>query len=85
VDPVAAKRDRDTGLKTWIIVAFALAIAAIAAVSLLSDERLHTRPNAGIRDVAAPEAVKHHDRDQIDQASRDQLREILRKSGNGDD
>ena len=81
---MATKRKQEPGLKTWIIVTFALTIGSLAAVALLSDERLNTRPNAGVENVAAPEASKDHDRDQIDQASRDQLREILRKSGNGD-
>jgi hypothetical protein len=80
-DPVAAKRDQKSGLSTWIIVTFALTIAALAAVALISDERLHSRPNAGFDDPGAPEADEDHDRDQIDQASRDQLRKILRDSG----
>ena len=83
-DPVATKRKQEPGLDTWIIVTFALTIGALAAVALLSDERLNTRRNAEIEDVAAPEALKNHDRGQIDKSSRDQLREILRKSGNGD-
>jgi hypothetical protein len=81
---VATKRKQEPRLKTWIIVTFALTIGSLAAVALLSDERLNTRPNAGVEDVTAPQSMKDHDRDQIDQASRDQLREILRKSGNGD-
>ena len=81
---MAATRTQEPGLKTWIIVTFSLAIASIAAVALLSDERLQSRPNPEIENTALPESDSDHDRDQIDAASRAQLREILRRSGNGD-
>jgi hypothetical protein len=77
---VAAKRDQNSGTKTWIIVAFALSIAAVAAVALLSDARLQSRPQVGIEITPRQDSERDHDRDQIDAASRDQLREILRKS-----
>lgn len=81
---MAATRTQEPGLKTWIIVTLSLAIASIAAVAVLSDERLQSRPNSAIENTALPESDRDHDRDQIDAASRDQLREILRRSGNGD-
>jgi hypothetical protein len=81
---VAAKRKQKSPLKPWIAVALGLAIAGLAAIALVSDQRLSLRSPARSQDGAALEAAEDHDRDQIDQASRDQLREILRAAGNGD-
>lgn len=81
---MAAKRKQKSSLKPWIAVALGLAMAGMAAIALLSDPRLSPRSPASSEDGAALEAAEDHDRGQIDQASRDQLREILRAAGNGD-
>lgn len=90
-DPVAAKRKRKRKTpvaKPWLAIALGVAIAAGAFAALLSGRPLGqptaTRP-AGVSAPVVPfesdrdyNLDRDHDRDQIDQASRDRLRAILR-------
>ncbi len=75
----AKGRSDSAGLPAWLGVPLALGIAALAAWALLTQQRASQR-NALPELVEAPEAVTQHDRDQIDEASRDQLRKILRQA-----
>lgn len=77
------KRKHRSSLAPWLTVLFGLAVAAFAAFVLLSrDEPGATASFADLTDT--PEAETNHDRDQIDQASRDQLRKILRAADRGE-
>jgi hypothetical protein len=75
---VAAKRKKKATIAPWVITAFAVLITAVAVVSLLSDGRLAVATGDGARDIKAVDLNQDHDRDQIDQKSRDELRDILR-------
>ncbi|MCP5040972.1 MAG: hypothetical protein GY944_08065 [bacterium] len=77
------KRNESPAIAPWLAVVLGLAIAAFAAFALLSDGRIGS--NSPIPDVSdTSQADVQHDRDQIDQASRDQLRDILRAEDNGE-
>lgn len=78
-------RTRKSPVRTWVALVVGLVIAAVAAIAVLSDGRLLTRSSPIGEFGEAPEAEKQHDRDQIDQASRDQLREILRAADDAED
>jgi len=78
---VAAKRKKKATIAPWVITAFAVLITAVAVVSLLSDRRLAVATGDGARDIQAVDLNQDHDRDQIDQKSRDELRDILRGEG----
>ncbi len=74
-----------SGVPAWLGVAVALLIAGAAAFALLTVQRGADRePEAVPKLSGEPESPTQHDRDQIDQASRDQLRDILRAADNGD-
>jgi len=83
---VAAKRKRKTKTspaRPWLALAVGLALAAGAFAALLSGRPIGqataTRPAGVSAPLASPDSDRNHDRDQIDQASRDQLRAILRE------
>ena len=80
---MAAKRKKKSGLSPWIVAGVAVLITAIAVISLLSDQRLSVSSSSRENPVEANEDIPvdrpyDHDRDQIDQKSRDKLRDILR-------
>ena len=75
---MAAKRKKKATIAPWVITAFAVLITAVAVVSLLSDGRLAVATGDGAGDIKAVDLNQDHDRDQIDQKSRDELRDILR-------
>lgn len=82
---MAAKKKRkdSSPFVPWLTVLFGLAVAVFAAFVLLSrDEPGAAPPFADL--TGTPEAETNHDRDQIDQASRDQLRKILRAADQGE-
>ncbi len=87
---MAAKRTKKSPSKRHplIAVALGLLIAALAALALLSDGQFLGRSPAGSKPSDLPQTeVVHegdHDRDQIDEASRDQLRELLRAESSGE-
>jgi len=71
-----------SGVPAWLSVLVALVIAVVAAFALLTlggGPQTETPP----RLADEPESPTQHDRDQIDQESRDQLRDILRAADNG--
>ena len=82
---MAAKRNqkmRWQWMKPVVAVVAGLAIAAAALAALLGSRPLGTKRMASPGSVSgrqiAGEPERDHDRDQIDQESRDRLREILR-------
>lgn len=87
--PVAAKRKKKTSFKSWFVVAVAVAILVVAAISLLSDRRLSI-PSADSdaattsRNVVPVDQPYNHDREQIDQESREELRKLLRDDGSAE-
>ena len=87
---MAAKRKKKASVSPWLIATLAVGILAIAAVALLSDDRLSipsaegSGPPPGVSAGQGKGQHYDHDRDQIDQSSRDQLRDILRSAGDSE-
>ena len=83
---MAAKRKQKSSLSPWMLATAAVGILVVAAVALLSDRRLSIPPESqGVPAVdLGRDMDEDHDRDQIDQASRDELRDILRAAGASD-
>ncbi|MDP6979432.1 MAG: hypothetical protein QF570_12665 [Myxococcota bacterium] len=72
-------RSDSAGFPAWLGVLLALGIAAVAGWALLTQQQARERNALPVLEDR-PEAATQHDRDQIDQESRDQLRDILRQA-----
>ena len=81
----AKKKQSDSGeghVPAWLAVLVALLIGGGAVYAVLSMDR-ETKSTTLPKLADEPESPTHHDREQIDQESRDQLRDILRAADNG--
>lgn len=79
---MAAKRKRkqERSSTAWLALTFGLVMAALAGFALLGGSDIFARvsPAGSSRAANVPDSPVNHDRDQIDEDSRKQLREILR-------
>lgn len=79
---MAAKRKRkqNQSSRAWLALIFGLVMAVLAGFALLGGSDIFSRvsPAGSSNAASVPDAPVNHDRDQIDEDSRKQLREILR-------